>query len=50
MCNVHPKGSMSFALKLGQNWQEYIAVDRNFNEIALSCTVKEIEPNLRSKI
>ena len=22
MCNVHPKGSMSFALKLAQNWQE----------------------------
>ena len=22
MHNVHPKGSMSFALKLGQNWQE----------------------------
>ena len=22
MCNVHLKGSMSFALKLGQNWQE----------------------------
>ena len=22
MRNVHPKGSMSFALKLGQNWQE----------------------------
>ena len=21
MRNVHPKGSMSFALKLGQNWQ-----------------------------
>ena len=22
MRNVHPKGSMSFALKFGQNWQE----------------------------
>ena len=25
MRNVHPKGSMSFALKLGQKWQEEIA-------------------------
>ena len=25
MRNVHPKGSMSFALKLGQNWQKSIA-------------------------
>ena len=44
MYNVHPKGSISFALKLGQNWQEWFAEIPC--EMALSRTVKEIDPNL----
>ena len=41
---------MSFALKFGQNWQEWIAEMplwmENFDDIALSRTVMEIEANL----
>ena len=46
MRNVHPKGSMSFALKFGKSRLPRLLWIETFDEIALSCTVKEIEVNL----
>ena len=48
MRNVHPKLSMSFAVKLGQIGKSRLLRLRvkNFDEIALSRRVKETEANL----
>ena len=46
MRNVHPKGSMSFALKFGKSRLLRLLWVETFDAIALSRTVKEIEANL----